>query len=149
MLQLYKFKVNKGYIAIYVLLIGLLCIIMSSIVFKLEFERVKNEAYITQASFKNNVEIEAREFLLTSLYEELSENDVLINSDLVLDWLLLNNDSVHFTYKNCILLFNDVEECLEIIYPFDLYHNRHDYYSLSINNDKIVLSIMYYKVLPK
>lgn len=138
----YKSKlIKKGAIILDTLLIGTLVLTISLYLLKLEFEENKNvksmEKYVTKA----DINIENRECLLTEftdmVYNKGNEEGLTINKDSIKDLMSRRINEFKLWHNNSFIIYNKDKDCIIISSYFDEYYHREDFYSYSVENNKL------------
>ncbi|MCM8711030.1 hypothetical protein M2651_08320 [Clostridium sp. SYSU_GA19001] len=83
-------NIKKGYILIYILFIGMLCLLIVLSFFTMELKKTKDVVSYKDYIIMNKKEDEYREYLFTELYKNIIQNVIPLTSDCV-DFYLNNN----------------------------------------------------------
>jgi len=132
----FKFKIHrniKGYITIYVLFLGLLCLMMVALGFQMEIERNKNLSYIKTSILANDKSLEYREGLMSLFFTHLQENNQVITENSVQGFLLLNYSTITFAKEEGRLYMKSIDVVI-IEYPFDEYYKVVECYKYMVSN---------------
>jgi hypothetical protein len=144
--QLYKVK---GYVVIYVLFFGILCITMVLIGFKLELERRANLKSIMKSTLIQSDKMKYKEFLFSLFRRSLLENDVTLEEESIKNYLEVNSSLFRIIYENSSMTYDKSKGLIAVAYPFDKYNNSIDYYSFSVDGDKLRFLIEHNEVKSK
>lgn len=133
---MHKLKIHrnlKGYITIYILFLGLLCLTMVTLGFQLEIERNKNLSYIQTSILANDKSLQYREGLMSLFYKYLQDSKVAITEDSIQDFLRLNYSTLTLAQEEGRLYMKSFDVVI-IEYPFSEYYKVVECYKYMVSN---------------
>lgn len=136
------YKVNKGYMAIYVMLAGLLLLSISLVMFKFEVERRKTISYRRKAIENKDENDYRKEKILSDLYEIIKENGIDQDKASVIQYLKTNSSDINLDFDGMRLRFLPEKEQLLLVYNYNAYYNRVEYYDLDLSEGALVVNLL-------
>lgn len=129
---------KKGYVLLYTLILGLLCIIMAVCCFTLELQIRKNNLSYRNYCLKPNINEEYKENLLTLLNKSIKNSVADITSNNIKDYYILNCNSFKITYKKSYIIYDKNNDDFIMYSYYDEYYHREDIYKYKINEGKLI-----------
>lgn len=137
--------VKKGYILLYVLIIGALCMTILTYCFTLEVKRMKNVISQKNYIIANSKHDEYKEKLLTKLYKEITDNVELITVDNIRSYFQNNVINYYSENKKGSVKYNKDNDIIILDTVVDDYSYRRDIYNYTAQEEK--LKIIYFQTI--
>lgn len=122
-------QTKKGFILIYTVLVGLICLIIMMYIFDLQMAEAEysssNKTYILK---EDNYQ-KYKEYLMTLFYTYIDENDDVIKT-LGIDEFFYNTKGNIVTYDKAKVIYSNVTKVFIFTTPYDYRTNRNDYFKL-------------------
>lgn len=142
MYRYYICKVKKGNIVIYAMLVGLLLISISLALFKFELETKKSLSYRRKSLVDMDKTNYRREKLFTSLYAILRDKGINLNKASIIQYMKNNGSVFKLDFDGMSLRFDSEKEQLLIVYNYNTYYNRVEYYDLNLLEGKLFFNLL-------
>ena len=125
---------KKGYILLYVLLVGALCTLMILYIFRIQLENLRTAESVNSTVLINEPLDEDKEFLFTYLNNYIISNlsEKGINEDNIKNLLSPIYISFKINYKDSYASYDNTNNTFKIEYPIDDYSHREDTYNYSV-----------------
>lgn len=115
---------RKGYISIYIFLIGLICILICTFCMSMAVKKYKNIKYEYDYAIMENNNNESREVLLTRFSNYIKANlSNMTDSDYETD------------YSSSKLIFKKGNSYFIVLYPYDSLYNTCEYYNIYVEDN--------------
>ena len=137
MYKYYKRRVNKGYVLIYVLLVGSLCLLSSIFVFQMQMEKKSSLVLYKDEVTSSNKLQESRENLLTGIDNLVIANVINKNIASIHTYLSALPLSFKIYYQNSYISYDNQTDKLYIDYYINGYYYKTEYYNYYM--DSLVL----------
>jgi hypothetical protein len=132
-----KRRVNKGYVLIYVLLVGSLCLLSSIFVFQMEMEKRSSlNLYKDEVTSINKLQ-KCRENLLTGFDTIVNTNASSKDVPSIKAYLLGLPLSFKIYYQNSYISYNKTNDKIFIDYYLDGIYYKTEYYKYYVDSLKI------------
>lgn len=128
---------KRGYILIYTLLVGCLCLILAVFSLNMALKQRKYAESIQKYVLKNNVLQEYKENLFTMLNHNLHNNINHWEQESIENFLSSYTDGIVASYKESRLVYDRNQKLFNIQSAYDVIHHREDTYSYHVIENKI------------
>lgn len=139
-----KRKADRGFILIYVLLIGCICIFISLGCFNMEMNVRSNNLNDYKKCLKMDVTEKYREYLLTELNRYLNENISFKEGKLNENMSSLNNLRIYF--EECYIYYDEKNDCFKVEYVFNGKFYKEEVYEYQFGENGLVYSCVDYSL---
>ena len=141
-------QTKKGFILIYTILVGLVCLTIMMYIFDVQLTEVKYSTSNKNHVLKDDNYQRDKEYLMTLFFKYIDANKVQIKQAGINKFLF---DSLSSSVKYggaSVTHINSTNE-FDFITPYDMLNNRHDYFILEDNDKKVQLIFIKTKYLKK
>lgn len=128
--------VKKGFIMLYTLLIGVLCILIALYLLKFQYNNMNNATLLKNNSCATPILYNSKEYLLTKLKALVIERTTELTEDKIKAFFL-SNEIGNFTYNQCYLKYDNINNVIIMVSYVDEYFHREDYYIWKINDSNM------------
>ncbi|OBR94912.1 hypothetical protein CLRAG_12500 [Clostridium ragsdalei P11] len=137
-----KRKVKKGFILIYVLFIGCMCILISLGCYSMEMHIRSNNLNSHKKSIQVDVTEKYREYLFTELNEYISKNPSCDDNGIKQYISSLDNFKIYF--EECYIFYDKNMDCFKVEYIFNGEFYKEETYEYEVKNKDILYSCIDY-----
>jgi hypothetical protein len=128
--------VKKGFIMIYTLIIGLLCLLVALYCLEFHYSNKTNATLFEKNLCKTPILYNSKEYLLTKLKTLIVEK----TSDFTeggIKVFFQSNAIENITYNHCYLKYDSINNCIIMFSYVDEYFHREDYYDCKVIDSNI------------
>ena len=132
-------RTKKGFILIYTILVGLVCLTIMMYVFDVQLSEMKYSTSNKNHVLKDDNYQRDKEYLMTLFFRYIDENKIKI-SELEVNKLLFKSLSSSVKYgTTAMVTYSDITNEFDFITAYEQLNNRHDYYILEGIGEKFKL----------
>ena len=130
-------KLKKGYSLVTTLIIGMLCVTIILVCLKFQLDEYKYTIYSKRFITKTDTNNEKKEYLLSTLNNEIMKNVLILTRSSINNYLLAKTEDFKVIYNNSYLKYNNLQEAFVIYYSIDEYSHMESYFEYEITENKI------------
>jgi len=132
-------QTKKGFILVYTILVGIICLIIMMYIFDIQIAEVKYSTSNKKCILKNDAYQKDKEYLMTLFFTYINENKVAIKT--------LGINSFFYNFKNNIIkydkskvTYSNITNQFVFVIPYEYTTNRNDFFKLeaSLESYKLV-----------
>lgn len=134
---LYKMQTKKGFILIYTLLIGIICLTMMMYIFNMQMSEIKYSSSTKKYILKDDSYQKNKEYLLTLFYSFITENNKAI-TEMGISEFFYGLESI-VEYGTSTVNYSNKTNEFVFITPYEYRVSRNDYFKLQLNGEDFQL----------
>ncbi|WP_298837293.1 hypothetical protein [Clostridium sp.] len=131
-------RTKKGFILIYTILVGLVCLTIMMYVFDVQLSEMKYSTSNKNHVLKDDNYQRDKEYLMTLFFKYIKQNEIKI-SEVGVNKLLFNTLSSCVKYGKALVTYSDITNEFDFTTVYDQLNYRHDYYILEEIDEKFKL----------
>ena len=136
----YKMQTKKGFILIYTLLIGIICLFMMMYIFDIQVSQIKYSTSTKKYLLKEDIYQKNKEYLLTLFYSFITENNDQITEKGVTNFFCDFKNIVK--YGTASVNYSNKTNEFVFITPYEYRVNRNDYFKLEVSGGSFNISFI-------
>ena len=140
-------EVKKGFVIVYTLIFGMVCIFIVLLCFNLYIYESNNIDCLQSINLKGNNMKECKEYLLTELSDEIKSNISEITRDNIKNYFTSHKSDPKITFNNSRVVFDDKDNQFVLVYKYDEVYLKQEYYDYSVNSGKLKFTYLRYSVV--
>ncbi|MBU3155217.1 hypothetical protein LL037_19520 [Clostridium estertheticum] len=141
-------QTKKGFILIYTILVGLVCLTIMMYIFDVQLSEVRYSTSNKKHVLKDDNYQRDKEYLMTLFFKYIDENEVQIKQEGI-NKFLFDNLSSSVKYGDALVTHTNSTNEFIFITSYDTLNNRHDYFILEDIEKKVKLIFIKTKYLKK
>ena len=141
-------QTKKGFILIYTILVGIVCLTIMMYIFDVQLSEVQYSTSNKKYVLKDDNYQRDKEYLMTLFYTYINANRVQIKEKEINKFFTNSLSSIVEYGGAKVVHFNSTNE-FDFITSFDTLNNRHDYFNLEDSDGKFHLIYIRTKYLKK
>lgn len=127
-------QTKKGFIMIYTILVGIICLIIMMYIFDIQMEEVKYSLSTKRYVLKDDNYQRNKEYLMTLFFTYINENHVQIKNVGINDFFY-NFKSDIVKYEKAKVSYSNKSNEFIFTTPYEYLTNRNDYFKLEVIDD--------------
>jgi S-adenosylmethionine hydrolase len=131
-------QTKKGFILVYTVLVGIICLIIMMYIFDIQMAEVKYSTSNKKYILKEDSYQKEKEYLMTLFFTYINENNAGIKKVGTIDFFCNIKSSI-VKYKVSKVNYSNKTNEFIFITPFEYTINRNDYYKLAANGESFKL----------
>ena len=131
-------QTKKGFILVYTILVGIICLIIMMYIFDIQMAEVKYATSNKKYILKEDVYQKDKEYLMTLFFTYINENNAGIKKVGIVDFFSNIKSSIVKYGASKVSYSNKTNEYI-FTTPYEYTINRNDYYKLVANGERFKL----------
>lgn len=135
-------EVKKGFVIVYTLIFGMICVFIALLCFNLYIYENNNISSLQIIDFRENNIDKYREYLFTDLSDTIKTNIPDITVDNIKSYFTVHKNDFKISFNNSYAVYDDKDNEFVIAYKYDEVYLKEEYYGYNVDSGKLKLTYL-------
>ena len=142
-----SYEVKKGFVIVYTLIFGMVCLFIVLLCFNLYIYESNNIDFLQNIDLKENNMEKDREYLLTDLSDTIKTNISDITNDNVRNYFTAYKSNFKIIFNNSCVVYDYKDNEFVLVSKYDNVFVKQEYYGYTIMSGKIKFTYLRFSIV--